>query len=152
MSDVRGNNPNPLINGNCCELGTGPMVAVGCELLLLPIAVAAACERFCAWAAMACAAAARNSIKQVAGVNSLKSHGCSSEGGEIWPSFDFRSERKTKIGWSYLYEKLESCDNAMQWKLDSLKRICVKDIKIRLKHEKTIDKKLFYVVLGNFVS
>lgn len=44
--DVRGNNPNPLINGNCCELGTGPMVAVGCELLLLPIAVAAACERF----------------------------------------------------------------------------------------------------------
>jgi hypothetical protein len=40
-----GNNPNPLINGNCCELGTGPMVAVGCELLLLPIAVEAACER-----------------------------------------------------------------------------------------------------------
>lgn len=44
--DVRGNNPNPLINGNCCELGTGPIVAVGCELLLLPIAVAAACDIF----------------------------------------------------------------------------------------------------------
>lgn len=42
LSDDLGNNPNPLINGNCC----GPMVAVGCELLLLPIAVAAACERF----------------------------------------------------------------------------------------------------------
>lgn len=97
LNEVRGNNPNPLINGNCCELGTGPMVAVGCELLLLPIAVAAACERFWAWAAMACAAAARNSIRHVAGVKSLKSHGCSSEGGENFPSLDFRSERKTKM-------------------------------------------------------
>lgn len=95
--EVRGNNPNPLINGNCCELGTGPMVAVGCELLLLPIAVAAACERFWACAAIACAAAARNSIKHVVGVKSLKSQGCSSEGGEIRPSFDFKSERKTKM-------------------------------------------------------
>lgn len=45
---------------------------------------------------MACAAAARNSIKQVAGVKSRKSHGCSSDG-EIWPSLDLRSERKTKV-------------------------------------------------------
>ena len=90
---VLGNNPNPLINGNCCELGTGPMVAVGCELLLLPIA--AACERECA--AMAFAAASRNSTKHVAGVKSLKSHGWSSDGGEYFPSLDFRSERKTKM-------------------------------------------------------
>lgn len=46
---------------------------------------------------MACAAAARNSIKHVAGVKSLKSHGCSSDVGEICPSLDFRSERKTKM-------------------------------------------------------
>lgn len=102
LSDARGNNPSPLINGNCGVLGTGPIVAVGCELLLLPIAVAAAWERFWAWAAIACAAAFRNSIKHVAGVKSLKSQGCSSEGGEIRPSFDLRSERKTKMWWSYL--------------------------------------------------
>lgn len=83
------------------------MVAVGCELLLLPIAVAAACERFWACAAIACAAACRNSIKHVAGVKSRKSHGCSSDGGEIRPSLDFRSERKTKMHWSYLSEGFE---------------------------------------------
>ena len=107
LRDDRGNNPNPLINGNCCELGTGPMVAVGCELLLLPIAVAAAWERFWACAAIACAAAARNSIKHVVGVKSLKSQGCSSEGGEIWPSFDLKSERKTEKSLIFMRRKLQ---------------------------------------------
>lgn len=46
VRDDLGSNPNPLINGNCCALGTGPIDAVGCGVLLLPIAVAAACDKF----------------------------------------------------------------------------------------------------------
>lgn len=91
------------MNGNCCALGTGPIDAVGCGVLLLPIAVDAAWDKFwaCACAAAArfetTAAAARYSNKHVAGVRSRKSHGCSSDCGDNCSSFDLRPERKAKM-------------------------------------------------------
>lgn len=91
------------MNGNCCALGTGPIDAVGCGVLLFPIAVDAACDKFwaCACAAAArfetTAAAARYSSKHVAGVRSRKSHGCSSDCGDNCSSFDLRPERKAKM-------------------------------------------------------
>lgn len=103
VRDDRGNNPSPLMNGNCCALGTGPIDAVGCGVLLFPIAVDAACDKFwaCACAAAArfetTAAAARYSSKHVAGVRSRKSHGCSSDCGDNCSSFDLRPERKAKM-------------------------------------------------------
>lgn len=91
------------MNGNCCALGTGPIDAVGCGVLLLPIAVDAAWDKFCACACAAAArfettaAAARYSNKHVAGVRSRKSHGCSSDCGDNCSSFDLRPERKAKM-------------------------------------------------------
>jgi hypothetical protein len=85
-----------LINGNCCELGTGPIDDDVCEVLLL-LAIDDDWDKFCTCAAAA--TAARNSMRHVAGVKSLRSHGCSSDGGEILPNFDLRSERKTIMRW-----------------------------------------------------
>lgn len=96
LIDVLGSSPSPLINGNCDEFGTCPICAAVVCAELFDIADEAACERL--WACTAATAAFLNSIRHVAGVKSRKSHGCSSVGDvDIWPSFVFRSERKTKM-------------------------------------------------------